>query len=222
MTQATDTPELILQEVLKDEAFIFRVHNIKPTLLSIKQDLPQMFLAHYDSLDAELKADMPLSAELLRKINLMMRADEANALLGLPAGTIRPAYHIKISGTVVIVNDELPLALHLTFTNTAKSSQVIYGTDPSVMIGTEANKWQMAGLVNILHKSTKFTLLSQDLSDDVMSIEPAAGYLQLPNAHALATTHAINTIKSDSPERLQHLHDAIVETVLATYQYQAQ
>ena len=85
-----------------------------------------------------------------------------------------------------------------------------------MMINTEANKWQMAGLVNVLHKSTKFTLLSQELSGDIMSIEPATGYLQLPNAHALATTHAINTIKSDSPERLQYLHDAIVEMVLAS------
>lgn len=222
MTQTTDTPEFVLQELLKNDAFVFRVHNIKLTTLTINRDLPQMFLAHYDSLDDDIKADTPLSPELLRQINTLMTADEANRLLGLASGTIRAAYHIKISGTVVIVNDDLPLALHLSFTNTAKSSQAVYGQDIATLVEQEAQKWQLTGTVNLLHKSSKHKLISIDMDDEMLTIEPHDGYVRLPNAHALATTHAINTIKNNTPELVRFVHDAIVDKVMATYQEQTQ
>lgn len=215
MSQSADILELELQSILADESFVFRVHNVKNVQVTHQLDLPQMFLAHYDSLPDEIKADTPLTANLLKKINLKMSANDANTLLGLPAGTIRPAHHIKITGTTVIVCDDLPLALHLNFTNTAKSSQALYDNDLTEMITNEADKWQMAGLVNVLHKSSQFHLNSQDMSGEILTIAPSTGFVQLPNAHALATTHTINTIKANTPDRLQFLHERIVDAVLA-------
>lgn len=214
--ETTDLPQFVLQSLFDDESLVFRVHNVKNIIVKHDMDLPQMFLAHYDSLADEIKAEHPLTADLLKKINQKTTAEQANTLLGLPSGTIRPAHHIKITGTAVIVCDSLPVALHISFTNTAKSSQALYGNEPSTMIEAEAQKWQLAGLVNVLHKNPKFTLISHDLSGESLIIEPTATFIQLPNAHALATTHAINTIKHDSPSKLQYLHERIVETVLAS------
>lgn len=210
-----DKPLLILQELFTDPGFVFRVHNVKLATVDSSYDLPQMFLAHYDSLADDIKADLPLTPELLKKINTLVRADEASALLSLPSGSIRPAWHIKISGTAVIVCDALPLALHLQFTNTAKSSQAVYG-EPSNLILQEAQRWQMAGNVNVLFKNPAYELVSIDLQGDRLTIEPHDGYVRLPNSHALATTHAINTLKHTQPDQLLYLDTAIIEKVTAS------
>lgn len=210
-----DKPLLILQELFADPGIVFRVHNIKLNAITTSYDLPQMFLAHYDSLADEIKADLPLTPEMLKQINVMMRADEASALLSLPSGSIRPAWHIKISGTAVIVCDALPLALHLQFTNTAKSSQAAYG-EPDSLILQEAARWQMAGNVNVLFKNPAYELVSTDLQGDTLHLAPYDGYMRLPNSHALATTHVINTQKNHQPERLGYLGDAIVEKITAS------
>lgn len=211
---------LILQELLTDESIAFRVHNVKISKLSDEVDLPQMFLAHYSSLDEEIRASTPLSDQLLRHINQMMNANQASTLLGLPAGTIRPAHHIKINGTAVIAHHDLSIALHLSFTNTAKSSQAVYGQDTRALIETQANAWQFAGNVNLLHKSSKHILISQDLHDQQLTIEPSDGYIRLPNSHALATTHTLNTLKHTAPSQLIHLQQAIIEKIMATFDEQ--
>lgn len=210
-----DKPLLILQELFTDPSFVFRVHNVKLTTVDSHYDLPQMFLAHYDSLADDIKADLPLTPALLKKINSMVRADEASALLSLPSGSIRPAWHIKISGTTVIVCDTLPLALHLQFTNTAKSSQAVYG-EPKNLILQEAERWQMAGSVNVLFKNPIHELISIDLQGDSLTLKPHDGYVRLPNSHALATTHAINTLKNTQPDDLTYLNTAIVTKVTAS------
>lgn len=210
-----EQPLLILQDLFGDDGFVFRVHNVKLTNIDTAYDLPQMFLAHYDSLPDEIKADLPLSATLLRQINKMVTADEASYMLGLPAGTIRPAWHIKISGTTVIACDELPLALHTQFTNTAKHSQAVYG-EPQALIAQEAARWQLAGNVNIIYKNSQYQLISADLQGDTLIIDTHDNYMRLPNSHALATTHALNTLKNNRPAALGYLHDAILEKITAT------
>lgn len=210
-----DKPLLILQELFTDPGFVFRVHNVKLATVDSSYDLPQMFLAHYDSLADDIKADLPLTPALLKKINTLVRADEACALLSLPSGSIRPAWHIKISGTAVIVCDALPLALHVQFTNTAKSSQAVYG-EPSSLILQEAARWQMSGNVNVLFKNPAYELVSVDLQGDTLSLPPHDGYVRLPNSHALATTHAINTLKNTQPDLLAYLDTAIIEKVTAS------
>ncbi len=210
----TDKPTYILQSVLSDTAFTLRVHNVKLTQLSHAQDLPRMFLAHYDSLDDEIRAHTPLSADLLKHINEMMHADDACRLLGLPAGTITPAHHIKLRGTTVIVCDALPLALHLQFTNTAKSSQALHGSDVSELIHNESKRWTLTGVVNVLHKTDNHALISHDMHGDELIISPNDGFITLPNQHSLTTTHTLNTLKDTDAERLALLDTAITEAVM--------
>ncbi|MFC0820216.1 hypothetical protein [Moraxella marmotae] len=212
----TDKPLLILQELFADDSFVFRTHNVKLAKIQTAQDLPQMFLAHYDSLPDDIKADLPLTPSLLKQINTPMTAAQACTALGLPMGSISPAWHIKISGTAVIACDALSLALHTQFTNTAKSSQAVYG-EKHTLIEQEATRWQLAGCVNVLYKNAAYQLISVDLQGDDLELTPTVdGYVRLPNAHALATTHAINTLKNNHPDKMKYLHDAILEKVTAT------
>ncbi|MDO4895850.1 MAG: hypothetical protein Q3971_00695 [Moraxella sp.] len=207
----TDT--FILQELITDD-LPFRVHNVKIDTLICQKDLPMMFLAHYDRLDDNLKAQKPLG-EFFYHMNDLVTASQACQILGLPQGVFTPATHIKISGSVVIVLDDFPLALHLRFTNTAKDHQAIFSQDdPSALILQEAGRFLLSGNVNVLHKNPTKTLVSIDLSDDEFIINPSDTYTRLPNSHALATTQILNTLNAKSPQALTYLKTAITEKSL--------
>ena len=207
----TDT--FILQELITED-LPFRVHNVKIDKFIAEQDLPMMFLAHYDSLSDDIKAQKPLDIHLLKRMNDEMTAAEACQVLGLPQGTIKPATHIKITGTSVIVLDEFPLALHLQFTNTAKPTQSVYGNNLTELITTEAKNYALAGNVHILHKNSTKRLISIDLNDETFVINQNDSYTRLPNTHAMATTHTLNTLKSNTPQALFYLNEAVVQKVL--------
>lgn len=210
----TDT--FILQNLLTDD-LPFVVHNVKLDKFVCQRDLPLMFLAHYDSLPDTIKNDKPLG-KFLTHANDKLTAEEACHLLGLPPNTIKPATHIKITGTSVIVLHDFPLAVHLQFTNTAKDAQIHYGNDTAHFVHTEAQNFAFAGNVNILHKSHNKTLISVDLSDNELTIAPSDGYTRLPNSHALATTQILNLIKHKSPQTLQYLSHAITDKVMTHFE----
>ncbi|MDO4699660.1 MAG: hypothetical protein Q4A69_03090 [Moraxella sp.] len=199
----------IVLQALFTEALPFRVHNVKIDTLLCQKDLPMMFLAHYDSLPDDIKAQKPLDITLLQRMNDQMTAEQACTLLGLPQNTIQGAWHIKLIGTTVIVLDELPLAVHLQFTNTAKTTQSVYGNDPKALVEQQAAQYVFAGNVHILHKNPANQLISIDLQGNEHVICPNDGYTRLPNAHALATTQTLNTLKSRQPLALVHLEQAI-------------
>lgn len=207
----TDT--FVLQELLIDPNVPFRVHNVKLDKFICQNDLPMMFLSHFDSLDDTTKSQK--NHLLIKHLNDKVTAQEACQILTLPAGTIRPATHIKITGTTVIVLDDFPLAVHLQFTNTAKETQTIYGNDLTALVAQEAKNFVLSGNVNVLHKTPTKTLISVDLEDNEYPIAPADGYARLPNTHALATTQVLNTLKHNSPQVLQYLGDAILAKVMA-------
>lgn len=215
-----DTPSFILQDILTTPDFIFRTHNVKIDKFIIQKNLPMMFLAHYDSLPDDIKTQKPLDLSLLKMMNEKVTAQEACRILELPAGTIQAATHIKISGTTVIVCDDFPLALHLSFTNTAKESQATYHSDIDQSLNAEAGNFVFAGNVNVLHKSTAKTLTSVDFSEEEYIIEPSDGYTRLPNAHALSTTHALNLLKDRTPQVLTYLQESIRHKVTTHYQTQ--
>lgn len=212
-----DTPSFILQDILTKPDFIFRTHNVKIDKFIIQKNLPMMFLAHYDSLPDDIKTQKPLDLSLLKMMNEKVTAQEACRILELPAGTIQAATHIKISGTTVIVCDDFPLALHLSFTNTAKESQATYHLDIDQSLNAEAGNFVFAGNVNVLHKSTAKTLTSVDFSEEEYIIEPSDGYTRLPNAHALSTTHTLNTLKDNSPEVMSYLQQSIQYKIMSHY-----
>ena len=176
-----------------------------------------MFLAHYDTLPDDIKAAHPLQDYRAHTFS-NMSATDACMILGLPAGTIAPATHIKISGTLVIVLDDFPLALYLCFTNTAKDSQTHYGNDIHAMVNIEINKISFTGNVNVLHKEPSKTLVSISADGDEYPIAPSDGYTLLPNAHALTTTHTINTLINNHPQALNHLTQTISERLMAYYE----
>lgn len=209
MTQ--NEQSLSLQTLLADESVAFRVHNVKLTQVSCKADLPQMFLAHYDQLSDEIKEKKPITPLLFKQLGTLMSAAQAQQMLGIDSG-IPVAQHIKISGTTVLACDELSLALHLNFTNTAKPNQPCYGNNIPALLQEQAALWQMTGNVNVLNKSIS-SLVSHTLHEEVFEIEKSDGYTRLPNAHALATTHTINTLKDRNPERFTALSEAIIERV---------
>ena len=103
------TDLFILQEVLTDDV-PFRVHNVKIDKFICEQDLPLMLLAHHDRLSDELKTQKPLT-EFFGRINDKVTTAQACAIFGVSSDSLRPATHIKITGTTVIVWDDFPLAL---------------------------------------------------------------------------------------------------------------
>ncbi|WP_066805570.1 hypothetical protein [Moraxella oblonga] len=206
----TDT--FILQELITDN-LPFTVHNVKIDTFICQRDLPLLFLTHYDSLPKNIKTDKPLG-DFFAHATQKMTTHEANALLGLPPNTLKPATHVKITGTSVIVLHDFPLALHLQFTNTAKETQIHYGDDLPQFIQGEAKNFLLSGNVNVLHKSTTKTLISVDLSDDEYLITPQESYSRLPNSHALAVTQILNTLKYKSPQALDYLTIAVVAKVM--------
>ncbi|WP_432481546.1 hypothetical protein [Moraxella sp. ZY200743] len=210
----------ILQEILTEPEFIFRTHNVKIDKFIIEKDLPMMFLAHYDSLSDDIKADRPLDVSMLKMMNEKVTAQTACRWLSLPDDTIKAATHIKISGTTVIVCDDFPLALHLQFTNTAKDTQAIYTTNPTQSIKDESTNFVLTGNVNILHKNTAKSLISLDFGDEEYIIPTHDGYTRLPNAHALATTHTLNTLKDRIPQALAYVQESICQKVMAHHQMQ--
>lgn len=207
----------VLQELLAYD-LPFRVHNVKLDTLVCQKDLPMMFLAHYDSLPDDIKAQKPLDVTLLRHMNDKMSASQACTLLSLPQGSIQAAWHIKFTGTTVIVLDDFPLALHLQFTNTAKSSQHLYGKDPKALVQQQAIQYVFAGNVNVLHKTNAKTLTSTDLDNQEYTILQHDGYTRLPNTHALATTHILNTLKHTNPQALDYLTQAISTKVVSQFE----
>lgn len=213
----TDQIAYNLQELLADDSVIFRVHNIKLSTLTTQLDLPQMLLSHYDNLDETIKQNNPLTPKLLKQANLYLTASEANQHLNLPLGSVKPAHHIKIQGTCVVACDELLLALHLHFTNTAKPNQTAYGNDISQLVRHEASCWKACGKVNILYKH-KNKLTSMDLHGDELHIHTSENYFSLPNTHALATTYIINQLRDEKPARFEFLQNAIVDKVMAEFE----
>ena len=209
------TTTFVLQELLTDPDVPFRVHNVKVDKLICTPDLPLMLLAHYDSLDDAIKAENPLTPQLLLRMNDKVTTQQACEILGLPQGTIRPATHIKISGTTVIVCDDFPLALHLHFTNTAKETQTVYGVSNAELIKAQAENFLLTGNVNILHKNTQKTLISLDNHENELTIAQNDGYTALPNVHTLATTGVLNELKHRSPQALAFLQEAIVHKVMS-------
>lgn len=201
----------ILQEILTSTA-PFRVHNVKIDKFLCQQDLPMMLLAHYDRLSDELKAQKPLS-NFFMQINNKVTTQEACQIFGVSFNELRPATHIKFTGTSVIVWDEFPLALHLQFTNTAKDSQTSDKPTQEAIL-EQTKRLLLSGNVNVLHKNTAKTLISVDLSDDEFIITPNDTYTRLPNSHALATTQILNHLKDTNPNAMAYLEQALVDKVL--------
>ncbi len=209
--------KLILQELLCDEEVPFRVHTARVEKFVCESDLPTLFLTHYDALSDEIKNQHPLTTELLQKTLTKVTAKQACQILGVTEGTISPKTHIKIVGKIVLVLDDLPLALRLTFTNTAKENQIVSSGEIQSLVEQEANLCLFSGAVDVLYKNSKQPLVSVCDTKDDYPIPVSEKYLCLPNSHSTATTTLFNEFKARTP-KLAYLNDAIASAVMAYYQ----
>lgn len=209
--------KFILQELLCSEDTPFRVHTTRVEKFICQSDLPTLFLTHYDSLSDELKNQYPITPELLPQTLMQVTAEQACQILGLTSNTIRPKTHIKIVGKIVLVLDDLPLALRLTFTNTSKENQSVDGDDAKVLVEQEAKKCLFSGVVDVLYKNSKQPLASIDDSQNEYQIAISDSYIRLPNSHSTATTTAFNEFKSRTA-KLAYLDNAINQSVMTYYQ----
>ncbi len=183
--------ELIIQALLVDDSVTWQVHNCKLTQQSIVYDGNLSLLAHYDTLDDELKCAHPLTMTLLKHMDKQLSADEAAAMIGVPASAIASAWQIKYVGRVVIFCEALQLALRIHFSNTSKHANALYIKDKHTALMNEAANWRSFGVVDVLTKSTR-SYISLDTQNNELILTQNAQYQALPSSHSLAITQLLN------------------------------
>ena len=220
----------ILQEILSQVPF--RVHNVKLDTLNVEHDRPMALLRHYDHLLDDIKSTITLDLPLLKRMNDEMHCAQAAALLGIDMQYFATPIHVKLSGTAVLVFDELTLAVFVNFTNTAKDSQVLFVDDliqaatpttgrlqaaTMAAVYQEAARIAFCGNAYVLYKQAQTIgeLMSVDLMGETWTIVTADDYIRLPNSHAMATTHTLNTLRDHRNESLIDVLSAIQDKVKA-------
>ncbi|WP_201526722.1 hypothetical protein [Psychrobacter frigidicola] len=194
---------IILAQALTDTAISWRIHNCKISKKTITQDMPLLFLYHYDSLDDSIKQAYPLTPVLLAQFNTPMTAAAAAKLIGIADDLLVSPWHVKIVGSLVIFSEALQLAVRLHWTNTGKSTQQIYTQSAKEAVTAAFKDWQFFGRIDVLYKNGKQTLVSIDeASDDdeqLITIDTSADYQYLPATHALAVIAKLEADKAELP-----------------------
>lgn len=209
MSNVFEMPTLI---GLLSENLDWRLHNCKFLQTVASFDEPMSLLAHYDSLAEELKADNPLSFDLLKRMNEPMRAEDANRLLQLPAGTLKSAWQIKYVGRTVFFCDSHQLAVRVHFSNTSKTGVAVYASDREMAWGMQKDAWRFFGVVDILYKGSDNLAI-----DESYVIEKQDNYQPLPATQSLAVVEWLNDQKLDNLQQLNWLWMAIGEKVATAY-----
>lgn len=177
-----------------DNQLDWKVHNCKLTQFSIDYDLPLSFLSQYDTLDEDVKQEIPLTRTLLRHINDKLTVRQTAQILGVDEKLLKKAWHVKYIGRVVVFSSQLSLALRFYFSNTAKSAQTVYVPNAKDALRHEVERWQAFGVVDVLYKGNTPLVSAQE---DVLTIEACQTYQSLPSAHSLGVLALINTHKND-------------------------
>ncbi|WP_227672192.1 hypothetical protein [Psychrobacter urativorans] len=198
-----DPNTIILAQALTDTAISWRIHNCKISKKTITQDMPLLFLYHYDSLDDSIKQAYPLTPVLLAQFNTPMTAAAAAKLIGIADDLLVSPWHVKVVGSLVIFSEALQLAVRLHWTNTGKSTQQIYTQSAEEAVTAAFKDWQFFGRIDVLYKNGKQTLVSIDeASDDdeqLLAIDTSADYQYLPATHALAVIAKLEADKAELP-----------------------
>jgi len=204
---------IILAEALTDKTISWRIHNCKVSEKTVTQDVPMLFLYHYDSLDDSVKQAYPLTPALLTQFNTPMTADAAAKLIGIAGNLLASPWHVKVIGSLVVFSEALQLAVRLHWTNTGKATQQLYTKDADDAMTAAFKDWQFFGRVDVLYKNSKQTLVSideQSTSDEpLLTIDASTDYQQLLTTHALAI---ISKLEADKTE-LSWFETAILERI---------
>lgn len=184
-------PPLVLQQLLIDSQLPWQIHNCKLSDNRVCQHLPLPFLYHYDQLDAAVRAEHPMTRDLLTRFNEPMTATQAAQLLGIDANLIANPWHVKISGSLVVYCQPLHLAVRLQFSNTSKDSAAIYCQSADEARQLAMANWLFMGRVDVLSQQRPF--ISIDGDGDELILAASTAYQQLPATHAGSCLHALQT-----------------------------
>lgn len=198
-----DPNTIILTQALTDNAISWRIHNCKISKKTVTQELPMLFLYHYDSLDDSVKQAYPLTPALLAQFNTPMTAAEAAELIGITGDLLASPWHVKIIGSLVVFSEALQLAVRLHWTNTGKSTQQIYTKSVEEAVTAAFKEWQFFGRIDVLYKNDKQALVSIDEqaegNEQIMAIDASADYQFLPATHALVVIAKLEADKAELP-----------------------
>lgn len=198
-----DPNTIVLVQSLTDPAVSWRIHNCKISKKTVTQELPMLFLYHYDSLDDSIKQAYPLTPALLTHFNTPMTAAAAAKLIGISADLLASPWHVKVVGSLVVFSEALQLAVRLHWTNTGKSTQQLYTQSADEALTAAFKDWQFFGRIDVLYKNDKQTLISIDEygedNDQLLTINASADYQQLPATHALVVIAKLEAEKVELP-----------------------
>lgn len=205
----------VLQSLIADAQVVWQVHNCRLQSCSAVYDAPLLFLLQYDTLDPKVKAQYPLTPELLQQINQSGSTTEIASFMGIDSQLFKKAWHIKYTGRVVIFNELLQLALRFYFSNTAKKAQTVYLPNKHEALTQECENFYAFGVVDVLYKGIK-PLVS--VADDTISINAVPNYEALPGLHSVMTTDALNKqIQLGAQPFIQSLKTHVTTSVLAQF-----
>lgn len=204
---------LILQSVLFDQV-PWQVHNCKLAKSHIGFDEPLLFLAQYDTLDEDIKAQNPLNKTLLSRLNDKVTVSQAAQILNLDDNLFKKSWQIKYIGRAVLFCESLQLALRFYFSNTAKPAQTVYTKTLDNALVSQADAWRAFGVVDVAYKGT-LELVSQ--FDTTLVIDTPV-FSPLPNTHSLQILATINEQKSSQIAVFTTLNEQIKTRVLALAQ----
>lgn len=198
-----DPNAIILAEALTDSAISWRIHNCKVNKKTVTQELPMLFLYHYDSLDDSIKQTHSLTPTLLAQFNTLMSASAAAKLIGIDEDLIATPWQVKVTGSLVVFSDALQLAVRLHWTNTGKASEALYTKDAADALSAAFKNWQFFGRIDVLYKNHKQALISIDEDsageEQLLTIDTSADYQYLPAPHALTVIAKLEADKAELP-----------------------
>lgn len=202
-SKTIDPNAIILAQTLTDSAISWRIHNCKISKKTVTQELPMLFLYHYDSLDDSVKQAHPLTPALLTEFNTPMTAADAATFIGISSDLLASPWHVKILGSLVVFSEALQLAVRLHWTNTGKSTQQLYTQSAEEAVTAAFKDWQFFGRIDVLYKNHKQILISIDEqaedNEQLFTIDVSSDYQQLPATHALVVIAKLEADKAELP-----------------------
>lgn len=211
MSEFFVAPESVLLQSLLFDDTLWQLHRCRLLTTYIGFDEPLSLLAHYDSLDDDIKQHYPLTTTQLIKLNQQMTICQVATYLGIDKKHFKKAWQIKYTGQAVLVMPIQKLAVRFYFSNTAKTSQNVYAANLKSALAQQSRQWRAFGVIDVAYQGL-VPLISQ--ADTLLAIDTPT-FSPLPNSHSLGISQAINEQKDTPSALFIALHDNIAQQVMA-------
>lgn len=182
----------VLNELFTDKDILWQIHNCKLLKDELTHDGSMPFLYHYDALDEELKKDLSLTPELLKRFATKMTTTQAYTLLGLDISQTPNPWYVKLVGSLVVYHEPLQLAIKLQWQNTSKDSQPIYTKTKQEAIKEALQNWHFFGSIYVLNKHPSINFLVLDEDENAHTISFHHQYQKLNDASSIALLNIVN------------------------------